>query len=119
MKSTERQELEDLIETAILAMGPAHRKEYVAHVIESTYTLTKRDKVGIPDDEEAQENESKMTDQESEGCATEECCEDLCFTPRATAEDKLRMIRDTVEGQAPFGSELANFQRRLRLILGL
>jgi hypothetical protein len=33
--------------------------------------------------------------------------------------DKLRIIRDIVEGQAPFGSELANFQRRLRLILDL
>lgn len=53
------------------------------------------------------------------GWATEEGCADLGFTPRASAEDKLRMIRDTVEGQAPFGTELANFQRRLRLILDI
>ena len=39
--------------------------------------------------------------------------------PHASAEDKLRMIRDTVEGQPPFGTELANFQRRLRLILDI
>jgi hypothetical protein len=38
---------------------------------------------------------------------------------RVSSEDKLRLIRDTVECQTPFGTELANFQRRLRLILDL
>lgn len=33
--------------------------------------------------------------------------------------DKLRILRDIVEGQAPFGTELANFQRLLRIILDL
>ncbi|WP_104086542.1 hypothetical protein [Arthrobacter sp. GMC3] len=36
-----------------------------------------------------------------------------------TAEDKLRMIADTVEGQVPFGTELANFRRRLSAILSI
>jgi hypothetical protein len=38
---------------------------------------------------------------------------------RASDADKLRIIRDIVEGQSPFGSELANFQRRLRIILDI
>lgn len=67
----------------------------------------------------ATEGEGTMADAKSEGCDTEECCADLGFTPRASAEDKLRMIRDTVDGQPPFGTELADFQRRLRLILAI
>lgn len=40
--------------------------------------------------------------------------------PRRTdPHDKLRLIADTVAGQAPFGTELADFQRRLRLILAM
>jgi|GEM_PF-2594594 len=38
---------------------------------------------------------------------------------RVSSEDKLRLIRDTVEAQTPFGTELANFQRRLRIVLDL
>lgn len=33
-------------------------------------------------------------------------------------QDKLYMIRQLTEHQAPFGSDLANFRRRLQLILG-
>lgn len=36
-----------------------------------------------------------------------------------TANDKLRLIADTVERQAPFGTELANFRRRLSAILSI
>lgn len=46
--------------------------------------------------------------------------EDVGTIPaKVTDSDKLRILRDIVEGQAPFGSELANFQRRLRIILDL
>lgn len=37
----------------------------------------------------------------------------------ATAQDRLRLIADTVEGQQPLGTELADFRRRLLLILNL
>ena len=60
-----------------------------------------------------------MTDMTGPTCPTDDGCADLGFTPHATTEDKLILIRDTVEGQTPFGSDLANFQRRLRLILDL
>lgn len=58
-------------------------------------------------------------DKKSSGCVTDDCCADLGFTSRASSDDKLRLIRDTVEGQTPFGTELSDFQRRLRLILDL
>jgi hypothetical protein len=46
--------------------------------------------------------------------------EDVAMIPlKASDADKLRIIRDIVEGQSPFGSELANFQRRLRIILDI
>lgn len=36
-----------------------------------------------------------------------------------TAEDKLRLIADTVDAQTPSGTELANFRRRLFAILSI
>lgn len=33
--------------------------------------------------------------------------------------DKLRMIADTVDGQLPFGTELANFRKRLLAVLSI
>lgn len=119
MTTPEQQKLEDLVETAISAIGPILPAEYVAHAIRSTYILTPRAKVGIPDNDESPAEGGQVIDMTSEGCATEECGEDLGLTPQATSEDKLCLIRDTVEGQAPFGSDLANFQRRLRIILDL
>ena len=53
-----------------------------------------------------------------EAAAREASTNEVAY-PHASAEDKLRMIRDTVECQSPFGTELANFQRRLRLILDI
>lgn len=58
-----------------------------------------------------------MSSKEADKCDDSEAT--LCAEKnvRASAEDKLRLIADTVDGQAPFGTELANFRRRLQLIL--
>ena len=39
--------------------------------------------------------------------------------PTITDADKLRMIADTVHGQTAYGTELANFRRRLLAILSI
>jgi hypothetical protein len=55
----------------------------------------------------------------SEEIATEYIAARNAHAERVTAEDKLRLIADTVDAQSPAGSELANFRRRLSAILSI
>lgn len=37
---------------------------------------------------------------------------------RTSDADKLRILADVIDAQAPFGTELADFKRRLQIVLG-
>lgn len=41
------------------------------------------------------------------------------IAPTVSDSDKLRLIADVVNGQTPFGTELANFRRRLLAVLSI
>lgn len=45
--------------------------------------------------------------------------EDPAAPQRVSDVDKLRLLAAVVDAQAPFGTDLANFKRRLQIVLGL
>jgi len=67
---------------------------------------------------QVEEQRKELMDKEHASYDVEGPGDNAGSTP-VSDKDKLRMISDTVEGQPPFGTELANFRRRLRIILDL
>lgn len=45
--------------------------------------------------------------------------EDPALPQGVSDADKLRLLADVVDAQAPFGTDLADFKRRLQIVLGL
>lgn len=48
-----------------------------------------------------------------------ENAEDPALPQSVSDVDKLRILADVVDAQAPFGTDLADFKRRLQIVLGL